>query len=100
MAKITGTAASTASPAILRRRPKMILTSERRNRVESRARGGLATTASSAADIESLARQGHEYIFQTGLQHGEPEHRHARIDEVGHDLFDRYVTQCCGDIAG
>src|SRR6187200_2128043 len=58
IAKITGTTASTPSPAILRRRPKMILSSDRRNRVDTRVRGGLPTRTTSAADIESLSRQG------------------------------------------
>src|SRR5215217_505567 len=96
-AKITGTTASTPSPAILRRRPKMILSSDRRNRVDTRARGGLATTRSSAADIESLSGQGHEHIFKARPQHCESEDRHTSIDQVGHDLFHGHIAKVCGD---
>src|SRR4029453_12840950 len=57
-AKITGTAGSTPIPAIVGGGPKMILSPDRRNRVEMRTRGGLPTT-SSAADIEALTGQRH-----------------------------------------
>src|SRR5512132_1287578 len=78
-ANITGTAASTPMPAIFRRRPKMILSSDRRNRVDTRARGGLPTRMTSAADIESLSRQGHEHVLKAWPQHREPNHGHTSI---------------------
>src|SRR4249920_1679497 len=93
MAKITGTAASTPIPAMLRRRPKMILSSDRRNRVEIPARGGLPINASSAADIESLSSQRHEDVLKAWPKYGEAEHRHASIHQVRHDLLDSHVAQ-------
>src|SRR5688572_6087156 len=92
-ATITGSAASTPIPAMLRRRPKMILSSDRRNRLETRARCEVPTTRRSAADIESLARQRHEHVFQARLQHREPEHGYAGVHQIGHDLLDRNVIQ-------
>src|SRR5215218_9374663 len=91
-AKITGSAASTPIPAMLRRRP-MIFSSDRRNRLDTRARCGLPTTRTSAADIESLARQRHEHVFKARLQHREPEHRNAGVHQVRHDLFDCNLIQ-------
>src|SRR5512133_2850446 len=95
MAKITGTTASTPSPATLRRRPKMILSSDRKNRVDTRARGGLSTRRTSAADIESLSGQGHEHVLKAWPQHCEPKYGHASIDQVGHDLFHGHITKVC-----
>src|SRR4051794_6609893 len=92
MAKITGSTASTPSPAILRRRPKMILSSDLRKRVDTRARGRELTTKSSAADIEALAGQRHEYILKAWLEHRESKYWHISIDQVRHDLFDGHVA--------
>src|SRR4029453_8075853 len=93
-AKITGTTAKTPSPAILRRRPKMILSSDRRKRVDTR-RGRERTRESSATDIEALACQRHEHILKTWLEHGESEHRYGGMDQVGHDLFDGDIAKVC-----
>src|SRR5664279_4102646 len=80
-AMMMGTTASTAMPAMLRRLPKINVSSERRNLVDIRrdrtggspcrptavASGGTRDTAS-AADTETLPRQGHEHVFQVHRQ--------------------------------
>ena len=76
MPMMTGTTTSTARPAWLRRRPRMISSSDRRNRVETVAfarRGAPTsdTTGESAADIETLSGQGNEQVFQTRCLEGE-----------------------------
>src|SRR5687767_14380909 len=78
-AKITGATASTPAPARLRRRAKMILSSDRRNRVDTRARGEFSTRRSSAADIKALPSQGHKHVLETWLQHRDPQHRYVRV---------------------
>ena len=63
----TGTAASTSSPARLRRRPKISRSSERRNRVETApdpAAGGRSRRRRSATDIEALPGQRDEHVLQ------------------------------------
>src|SRR6478672_8907197 len=80
----TGTAASTTSPARLRRRPKISRSSERRKRVDRRRVDG---TKTSAADIETLPGEREEDLFQRGRADPEPEHRHSLVDACGHDLL-------------
>src|SRR4029450_412084 len=94
MLRTIGTTASTASPARLRRRPKMIPSSERRKRPGSdRLLGGAAGVASSsAADIEALAGQGDEDVLQAGLLDGEAQHRYAVVDQVGNDLLHGHLA--------
>ena len=95
IARMIGTAARTASPARLRRRPKMIDSSERRNRSRIGAgrtgvRAGAAPTVRvSAADIEALPGQRHEHVFQTRPEHPEPQHGYRGVDQVGHHLLQR-----------
>ena len=97
MASTIGTTASTASPARLRRRPKMIRSSEPRKRPGSardRAGAGASGVAStSAADIEALPGQGDEDVLQAGLLDGEAQHRYAVVDQVGHDLLHGHLAE-------
>src|SRR6476659_10846919 len=73
----TGTEASTSRPAWLRRRRKISLSSDRRNRVDTlRAR----TVSSSATDIEALPRKPHEDVLQRRRGDLETGHRHALVD--------------------
>src|SRR5207247_11465032 len=67
----TGTAASTARPTQLRRRPKISHSSDRRNRVDHRGRA-------STADIEALPGQLHEHPLQVRRAYPEPAHRPVR----------------------
>src|SRR5262249_15459445 len=96
IAMMTGTAASTASPAQLRRRPKISQSSERRKRVDTRrpvraektvAGGGASTADISAADIEALPGPGHQQPFAVGRADGEAPHRHAGVYQRGHHLL-------------
>src|SRR5918995_4454365 len=99
MLRTIGTTASTASPARLRRRPKMIPSSECRKRTGCARTGAGAGTGSrvvamtSAADIEPLTGQGHEDVLQTRPLDGEAEHRDAVLDQVQHDLLHRHLTE-------
>src|SRR5450631_3227166 len=89
IAIITGTTARMPIPAWLRRRPKMSLSSERRNRVEmcrtGRAAGSAGSTVvglvlcpwskppgRSATDIETLPRERDEEILEAGTFDREP----------------------------
>src|SRR6266536_5471022 len=79
---ITGTAASTARPAQLRRRPKISHSSERRNRVLIRRGGATAAgAASSATDIEALPGQSDERLLQVRREHPEPPYRHVVVHQ-------------------
>src|SRR5262249_42470358 len=94
----TGTAASTAMPTQLRRRPKMSSSSDRKNLVENRC--GVRTSASwagtwagparrrsSAADIEALPGELHEHLLQVSGEHPEPAYRYVGVDERGDHLL-------------
>src|SRR5918997_121773 len=87
MASTIGTTARTAIPARLRRRPKMMPSSERRKRPgRVRVVAGVGrATSTSAADIEALPGQGHEDVLQARPLDSEAEHRYAVVDQVGHD---------------
>src|SRR5690242_14804251 len=97
-----GRAASTASPAWLRRRPPMSRSSERSRRVESRrcaagrARPPVLTVpgvvrpvvasvvlVASAADIEALPRKRDEQVLQARPVEGEPAHPDPGTDQIG-----------------
>src|SRR5689334_723492 len=87
----TGTAASTPSPAMLRRRRKISRSSERRNRVDMlRVRG---TAPTSTADIESLPGEPDEDVLERGGVDPEPDDRHALVHAGRHDLLRRDVAE-------
>src|SRR5262245_48816617 len=91
-AMMTGTAARTARPAQLRRRPKISHSSERRNRVlNGLGRATVAGATSSATDIEALPGQRHEQFLQIRGEHPEPAHRHPVVHQRGHHLLRRDV---------
>src|SRR5450631_312784 len=98
-----GTSARMASPAWLRRRPKISRSSERRKRVETCRSGRAADDVdrqvpdpgvwaligpafSSAADIEALPRHGDEQVLEAGTFDREPAHRHALLHQRHHNL--------------
>src|SRR5262245_49976599 len=102
IAMVSGTAASTARPAQLRRRPKISRSSERKNLVLT-GRGdhgrpitcppdgcspGLADAPprTSTADIEALPGQRHEDLFQVRCHHREPPYRNPVVDEGAYQL--------------
>src|SRR6476661_797672 len=94
MAMTTGTAARTSRPAWLRRRPAMMRSSERSNRVDSRrpfGRGcamfGAApvATCASAADIEALPRERDEQVLEARRARGERAHPDSCADQRGDD---------------
>src|SRR5262245_28547869 len=101
VAMMIGTAASTASPAQLRRRPKISISSDRSSRVLTR-RGALARAARSAftcgstADIETLSGQGNEQILQV-RRLSKPFHGYARVHERGDGLLGRHRSHGGGD---
>ena len=72
---------------MLRRRPKISRSSERRNRGRGTADGAPATGTRrcSAADIEALPGQRHEHVLQVGHR-TEAAHRHAGVHQRGDDL--------------
>src|SRR5438067_406309 len=96
-----GTAASTAMPTQLRRRPKMSSSSERKNRVDKRCgattSAGAANASDSATDIEALPGQLDEHLLQVGGQHPEPAHRYVRVDQRGQDLLRGRPAEQRGD---
>src|SRR6478735_9176671 len=74
----TGTAASTRSPARLRRLTKISPSSERRNRVDTRR--GRQPLTSSLADVDALPRQRDEHVLEGRCVHPEPGDRHPLVD--------------------
>src|SRR5215510_6303098 len=87
----TGTAASTAMPAQLRRRPKMSFSSDRRKRVLGRR--DAARTIASAADIEALAGQGDEEFLQIRGRDGELPNADPVVHQRGDHLLRREMAQ-------
>src|SRR6478609_6424406 len=81
----TGTAASTARPARLRRRRKIRRSSDRRNRVDG-ARPRRATP-SSTADIEALPGERDEDVLERRGVDPEPGDGHALVHAGRHDLL-------------
>src|SRR5262245_5440467 len=93
-ARMKGTDASTASPAQLRRRPKMSHSSDRRNRVLTRDRGAASRTAAvSTADIEALPGQADEHLLQIRRGDDESAYRDIVIDQRGDHLLRRDLAE-------
>src|SRR5262249_35092446 len=82
-----GTEASTAIPNQLRRRPKISMSSERKNRtpgIHARRRAATGATGAvglSTADIEALPGQRDEHILQVRPHAAEAADRHARVHQ-------------------
>src|SRR6478672_6665903 len=77
-----GTAASTASPAMFRRRRKINRSSERRKRNDGPLDGAAGSgRAISSADTETLPGQGDEDVLQVDRHRTEGPHRHAVVDQ-------------------
>src|SRR5947207_14413780 len=91
----TGTAASTASPAWLRRRPYISRSSDRKNLGENAATGRRTTVApcgTSATDIEPLPGQRDEDVLQRRPADPEAGHGDAGVDAGRDDLLRCHVA--------
>src|SRR6266545_1136123 len=92
----TGTAISTSSAIWLRRRRKIMPSSDRSSLVLTRRRGCAVgstrttapdSTCTSATDIEALPGQRHEHVLQVRAVHREPAHRHPGQHQRGAQLL-------------
>src|SRR3954453_12385901 len=91
---ISGTIASTASSAWLRRRPRMSLTSEAYSRPKApRYLGRSSPIALSAEDIEALPGQRHEQVLEVGPRHRESPQSCAGRDDGGGDGLAGHVAE-------
>src|SRR4051794_32580014 len=89
-----GTAASTASPAMLRRRRSIRRSSEVRKRVEGRRTATRGTDeVRSGADIEALPGEADEDLLERGRVDDEAGDRQARVHAPGDDLLRGDVSE-------